>query len=73
MRDRDLVLVFYFKSLVFPTPFVEDAVFSTTHIFGAFVDNQMALYGPIIGRFILFHWFKYFCASTIIFLLFMAL
>jgi hypothetical protein len=42
VRDKNLVSVFY-KWLVFPTPFVEETVFSPMFVFGFLVENQMII------------------------------
>jgi hypothetical protein len=38
---RDLVSVFYRQIITFPVTFVEEAVFSPSYVFGAFVKNKV--------------------------------
>jgi hypothetical protein len=45
VKDRDIVAVLsiFFEHPVFPAPYVEEAIFSPTYVFGTFVENQMAV------------------------------
>jgi hypothetical protein len=56
--------------IVFPVPFVEEAIFSPMHILGSFVEIQMAVVVWVYARvFYSIGLHAYFCHSIMLFLL----